>query len=672
MITSLRLLVILSVVILPSVSFAGGLKSDVTAILKSGLSPQEAVDSALSVIRVCQTDCSGADAYRESSEVLGSVIIPFGLKHSLPPASLAILYDEYGQTFGRSGKTCFPEACEAFEKGLKYAVESGDFYRQGRIFEHMALQTGKYGDISDSFDLSEKAIAAYRRAPGNNDDYIVKCLYLQAVTYLRINDNSGLGEVVARLEKVARETAPETRPYALFNLYSVREAHYNNLYEASEGAQRELYLDSINQASLAAILLIESTPEWTARGSNPSWNYYNRAVLFVNTNDRPPMDSVIYYCDKALAVDHHGKTDIIAEVEISVSSLLAEAWMKNGNYARAKEILVTTLDKLDRAEGIRNLIIDKIQICKNLIEISRQTGRFEDAVDFYATLVDLEKQRYADGQAKAVKELEIKYETQETALALARSEARRSGMLMWLFAAVGLLLSVIVIFVVYAGRQRRQRMRREMEFSALRADTDRQLTRQYVEGLENERSRMARELHDGVCNDLLAIRMKIDNGTPVESTASLIDSCRESVRRISHELMPPEFAYASVDEVLRFFVRKQAEANKGRIAMSYESSAAGTLWSAVPDAVSLEVYRIVQEAVGNAVRHSGATCIDVSLRIDGRMLEVSVCDNGTYKSSGRKGLGLESIRRRAKAVNGTVDVIFGQAGGTEVRVRAKF
>lgn len=239
---------------------------------------------------------------------------------------------------------------------------------------------------------------------------------------------------------------------------------------------------------------------------------------------------------------------------------------------------------------------------------------------------------------------------------------------MWLFAATGLLLLAVVIFVIYATRQKRRRLQREMEFANLRADIGRQLTRQYVEGLENERERMARELHDGVCNDLLAIRMNINSGKPIENTAALIDNCREAVRRISHELMPPEFAYATLDEVVRFYIAKQAEANEGKITFVYDSSAEGNAWDAVPDAVCLEVYRIVQEAVGNAVKHSGANDISVALHLTTQSLDAVISDNGTYKSAGKKGLGLESIRRRANSINGTVTVDTDDTG-TKVTLR---
>lgn len=336
---------------------------------------------------------------------------------------------------------------------------------------------------------------------------------------------------------------------------------------------------------------------------------------------------------------------------------------------------IVWFDKILGLEGIDNLPFVKFDCYNNLHLAYADLGDYKNA---YNTLLQSNEMRdtlWAQEKAESLRDLTIKYETKETQLALAQSEAKRNNILMWLFAALALLLIGAFVFVVYATRQKRRRMQREMEFAKIRADIGRQLTQQYIEGLESERQRMARELHDGVCNDLLAIQMNISAGKPADSTASMIDTCRESVRRISHELMPPEFSYASLDEVVRFFVSKQADANNGKIAFIYDSSAIDSDWSSVADDISLEVYRIVQEAVGNAVKHSGAEEINVRLILTKEKLETVISDNGSYQhraSSGKKGIGLESIRRRANAIGGTVSVETCESGGTEVKLEVIF
>ncbi len=310
-------------------------------------------------------------------------------------------------------------------------------------------------------------------------------------------------------------------------------------------------------------------------------------------------------------------------------------------------------NKILSLEGIENLPFVMLD-CYNNMHVAY--ADLDDYQNAYKTLLkgsDLTRELWDKDKSDALQELTVKYETKEKELALARSEASRSLTLMWFFAALGVLLVVGIIFVVYVGRQRQHRLR------------------QYISGLENERRRMSLELHDGVCNDLLAIEMQIHNGIPTEQTADMIDTCRQAVRRISHELMPPEFTYADLDEVLRYFVDKQAEAAGDKIEMTYSSCAEGSDWKTVPDATALEVYRIVQEAVGNAVKHSGAKRIDVSATLTGKDLTASVCDDGTYKFSDKRGLGLESMRRRAQSVGGNLEVRVVKDSGTEVLLTVK-
>lgn len=341
--------------------------------------------------------------------------------------------------------------------------------------------------------------------------------------------------------------------------------------------------------------------------------------------------------------------------------------LKNGDNKEA----LTWFGKILTLDGIKNLPFVLFDCYNNMHIAQAALGDYKEA---YATLLKSNELRdtiWQRQKADSLRDLTVKYETKETELALAQSEARRANTLMWLAVAAVLLLTGAIMFIVYFNRQRRLKAQKEMEFSRLRADINRQLTQQYVQGLENERNRMARELHDGVCNDLLAIQMNLSGNRPIESTARLIDSCRESVRRISHELMPPEFAYATIDEVIKYLVAKQAEANNSKIRFTYSSSSANANWADIPDNISLEIYRIVQEAVGNAIKHSGADKVDVSLDIDGNNIKAVVEDNGTYTQNNRKGLGLDSIKRRAASINGSVIINVSDLGGTTVTLNVR-
>lgn len=87
---------------------------------------------------------------------------------------------------------------------------------------------------------------------------------------------------------------------------------------------------------------------------------------------------------------------------------------------------------------------------------------------------------------------------------------------------------------------------------ALEKETDLRLARQYIDGLESERKRLAKELHDGVCNDLLGIQYYMQTSDAIgkevqQKLFPMIEQTRTDVRFISHELMPPAFQYANLN-----------------------------------------------------------------------------------------------------------------------------
>lgn len=327
--------------------------------------------------------------------------------------------------------------------------------------------------------------------------------------------------------------------------------------------------------------------------------------------------------------------------------------------------------KILNLDGIDALPFVQLDCYNNMHTAYAAKGDYKRAYETVLKGNELRDSLYEKDKAESLRELTVKYETKETELALTRSEAKRARTLLWLAVAVGILLVFTVIFVVYASRQRRRRMEREVEFARVRADISQRLTEQYVEGLETERARMARELHDGVCNDLMAIQMRMGSGETAGETARMIDVCRESVRRISHELMPPEFAYATLDEVLRYHIGKLTSTRSTKAEIIYESET-DLNWNTVPDNVALEVYRIAQEAIGNALKHSGTDEIVVKMTMCDGVLSLNVTDKGAAAvSSGSRGIGLKSISRRAGAIKGKISAGINGNGGYTVKLEVR-
>lgn len=292
----------------------------------------------------------------------------------------------------------------------------------------------------------------------------------------------------------------------------------------------------------------------------------------------------------------------------------------------------------------------------NMHEVWAKLGEWRKAYYCQGRAAGLKDSLFEKDKAESLRELTVKYRTKEKELALARSEAELSRTRMYI--ATGALAALICALLVslYVLRQRRRMREREAEFSRLKADVDKRLTRRYLEGLENERERLAKELHDGVCNNLYTLQIMARKADADGATLSEgLDGIRRQVRRISHELLPPEFKYADVGMVIADYVTTTAEATG--LDITFDSYPDTADWSAISDSTALELYRITQEAVGNAVKHSGATSIYVKLYMNGTDTILSVTDNGTAaQKTGQGGIGRRTMRQRAEAAGGQLDI----------------
>lgn len=182
---------------------------------------------------------------------------------------------------------------------------------------------------------------------------------------------------------------------------------------------------------------------------------------------------------------------------------------------------------------------------------------------------------------------------------------------------------------------------------------------QYIDGLESERKRLAQELHDGVCNDLLVAAMKLSSDASVEEASKQIYEVRETIRNISHELMPPNMQFVTLDLTLIDYTYKLSETE--RFEIKFESTPQID-WGFIPEKVSYNLYRMVQELTANIIKHSRPQHILIALTITPqRLLSIEIKDDApetdstNHKNDGN-GIGLRSVFERSKSINATVTV----------------
>lgn len=219
--------------------------------------------------------------------------------------------------------------------------------------------------------------------------------------------------------------------------------------------------------------------------------------------------------------------------------------------------------------------------------------------------------------------------------------------------------------------------------ASVRDVTERQRLRDFGAGAlrasEEERQRIARELHDDTAQRLatLLVRLRILERSTDESgwrdavadVREELKSCAEGVRRIARGLRPPELADAGVVVALRSHLRTLRTGVDMDVGLDAEP-----VDPLLSSDAKLVLYRVVQEAVSNAVRHARGTTVTVRLRAAESRVEAIVEDDGegflpdAVQRSGLGGMGLVGMEERAGMVGGRVDIDSRPGEGTRVTV----
>jgi signal transduction histidine kinase len=208
----------------------------------------------------------------------------------------------------------------------------------------------------------------------------------------------------------------------------------------------------------------------------------------------------------------------------------------------------------------------------------------------------------------------------------------------------------------------------------------RELEREVVAASERERHRIGADLHDGLCQHLagitcLTISLEEDLKEQCPGMAGMAGEIDEllqdaivQARNIARGIAPVQ-----MDDEGLFFALDELAANTRRIheIECVLESAGGS--RTVDCEVATHLYRIAQEAISNAVRHGHATVIAIRLTVEQRQVALSVEDNGIgipAEPAGSTGMGLRTMRYRAEAVNGTIEIENMPEGGARVRCNA--
>ena len=362
-------------------------------------------------------------------------------------------------------------------------------------------------------------------------------------------------------------------------------------------------------------------------------------------------DSVDYYMARAEKFAEQLPPESVAVLGFRETQ--AQVLRDMGRYAESNAIFRKLLSAAGENSSVRE-DTGWLNIARNYADM----GQWSNAADSYEKAYFAVDSFYNADITAQVSEWSAKYGAAEKELEISRLEQEslrnRAALQLWIIIAVVLIavLAGVVLTVVF--RRRHQKKVEELR-----------LAQKYIDGLEKERARVARDLHDGVCNDLLGIGMQLSAMGPDsperEEVLSMLEGLRSEVRTISHDMMPPQFNLSDIEEVMEMYTERfRSQTSAG---IEFNASLEGSrTWQQVPERIAYEVYRIFQEQMGNIIRHSGATRIKAALKLSDTVLSLTICNDGRAfdPTPSREGIGLTVMSERAKAIGA---VISGSASG---------
>jgi signal transduction histidine kinase len=229
----------------------------------------------------------------------------------------------------------------------------------------------------------------------------------------------------------------------------------------------------------------------------------------------------------------------------------------------------------------------------------------------------------------------------------------------WTATALGVLLAIALVGLVWAIVEHRRIRQRNRELAAARFDL--------ANEAERERSRIARDLHDQTLADLRHLMMKGDKGElDAQELRKEIESVSTEVRRICEDLSPSVLENVGLIPALDFLLTNSFENRRFEAADGIEEKIT------FPFNVQLQIYRIAQEVLTNIRKHSDAHSVEMRVESpDGDKFLLKILDDGTAfePNANGSGRGISNIRSRANLINAKVAWKHRRSGGNAFTLR---
>lgn len=403
--------------------------------------------------------------------------------------------------------------------------------------------------------------------------------------------------------------------------------------------------------------------------------YHNAANAHIGMSE---LDSALIYFNKALRIQLALEN---SEGYASTYYVIADVYLKKNNH-------IIQLAYLDSAQSVAEKTKDMPLLWKIYSEKARclgRLGRFAEAHPYWVSYTSIKDSLVNVERSAKVEELETRYRTVEQEkeiadkkAALAEAKLKLENRNKWIFGLLGGLASFLLLgFALFQIYRRRTQSEKD---AAIIAERERGI-QAMIQATEDERKRIAKDLHDGIVQSLTGLSLRLQKGFSMikdvsdeqrsryEESKSMLDDSISELRNISHQMMPRALSDMGLIPALEDMLEKSLGSTDIRYAFEHHKIDGARF----PENLEVSLYRICQELINNIIKHSDAKAVSVQLLKTTSHLVLVVEDNGkgfTMSDDSRtNGIGLMNITSRAKALNGEVNYQPSPEQGTVATIR---
>ncbi len=359
-------------------------------------------------------------------------------------------------------------------------------------------------------------------------------------------------------------------------------------------------------------------------------------------------DSANYYYKQIIELSRGKFTSPYLGALIFYAQSLSETGKHN-------EAIVNIKEAADFVSKNPTLTKDKTHIMQVYGEVLRNSGNYKEAYRLTDSAYKLLATDYQKVNAQAYSESESKFKNQILQFKI-EAEQQKKNRLYYLIAAMVMLAALAGLWLYYRANKRIAKEKATQKQISIDA---------FIEGEEKEKARIGRELHDGIAQEIVAVKLAMHQQHADSKLIEELNRISLDIRNISHELMPQTLK----EYGLKLAVEDICQKILAPTGIQYE------IHASLPDErmankIEITLYRIFQELAHNIIKHSHATEVLVQLRKMNNHILLVVEDNGKGMSEEKKnGIGISNLKSRVQLLDGNLQYDSSDKEGTTAIVR---